>query len=747
MIKKINTCFINLINIFFNIISLNKLPVKGSVTYFLLLLVGVISSIVIRYSYLNSLILPFPEYINNSIMAFSILYSLFLFFNYVLITANAFKLIDFFSLERKRNTTQINNTNIIFIGYYLYYFYVTFVTSFVVMINYYLFFKIFYFNFYILLLFIVFIVAAHFIFYTVNFNYDINKVLSFTGKLTLFSILSLILIYMYCSYNGSIIKFINHLSPFKTIYCESSSTRATNDLNNLTGTNDGPSINSNNTNSTNVNGNNNSNIGNSGIQPSNNTNSSTNTNRTTNNSNDQSTTLRSIRTSTQSLEYVQHGNNNFNNDNPTYLDSRSSTPTPKSMNNLNIKLLPQSIIDLNENIKLLTSSIYNLNLNIESLTQPITDLNDNENVEVSNWNNILKIIYEKNKNIFSNKDKEYYENQLKMFNLNSNSNSNSNSNFDHSMEIINNKDSVSKHPKWRHNYLTNNNYINNINEQIIEYYKSNIFYPDLQSYFLNDSFYGNNPEISDLNVSLSVKDIYILKVIHTRSFRISIKEITLLYDQQLIDLNKYHEYIYKLLTTILKQSSELNVLLNGILKDTDNYFTLDVLLNGELIYLNGENTYIRFFDDKLYCMDFKGLNNYELLKKVESFRNTYLSIKNTGNKFKMCDELLFKLKAKFLNVYGFEYSYNNYNKAILDDYYNDNDNDNDNHELINTFIDGTNNLIFQNKFDIFWFRYNYNGESIETIIQADSLFKLRYWIHNEQNNLIGDYKKFAIIEI
>src|ERR1700675_4338498 len=121
MINKINTCFNNLINVFYNIISLNKLPFKGSLTYFLLLLVGIISSIIIRYSYINGLILPFPEYINNSIMAFSILYSLFLFFNYIFITANAFKLIDFFSLERKRNAKQINNTNIIFIGYYLYY--------------------------------------------------------------------------------------------------------------------------------------------------------------------------------------------------------------------------------------------------------------------------------------------------------------------------------------------------------------------------------------------------------------------------------------------------------------------------------------------------------------------------------------------------------------------------------------------------------------------------------------------------
>jgi len=318
-----------------------------------------------------------------------------------------------------------------------------------------------------------------------------------------------------------------------------------------------------------------------------------------------------------------------------------------------------------------------------------------------------------------------------MFNLNSNNNSNSNSN--HSIEIINNKDSVSKYPNWRLNYLANNNYINNINEQIVEYYKLNILYPDLQAYFLNDSFYGEINKIIELD--LSANDSYIFNIIRNRSFSSSFKEITNLYDQNLIGINDYNKYMYKLLSTALKQSSKLNLILNGFLNDTDNYFVLDNLLDGELIYLNGEYTYIRLLDDNFYCMDFKGFNNYTVLKNLENLRNAYKSLNDNSYNFKMCDELLIKLKANFLNVYGFEYSYENYKRAMLDDY--------DNCELFESYKDGINNLIFQNKLDVFWFKYYYNGELKEKVIQADSLFKLRFWIYNEQNNPIEDFKKIC----
>lgn len=136
MTNKINNFFNNFINIFYNIISLNKLPIKSSLTYFILLLIGVISSLLIRFNCINMFILPFPEYINNIIKIISILYSFFLFFNYIIISVHAFKLIDFLKFKIKYNNPHKLNRHTLFIGYYLYYYYITFVVSHIVTFNY-----------------------------------------------------------------------------------------------------------------------------------------------------------------------------------------------------------------------------------------------------------------------------------------------------------------------------------------------------------------------------------------------------------------------------------------------------------------------------------------------------------------------------------------------------------------------------------------------------------------------------------
>lgn len=136
MTSKISIFFNNFINIFYNIISLNKLPIKTSLTYFILLLIGVISSLLIRFNYINIFILPFPEHINNIIRIISILYSFFLFFNYIIISVHAFKLIDFLKFKIKYNNPHKLNRHMLFIGYYLYYYYITYVISFIVTINY-----------------------------------------------------------------------------------------------------------------------------------------------------------------------------------------------------------------------------------------------------------------------------------------------------------------------------------------------------------------------------------------------------------------------------------------------------------------------------------------------------------------------------------------------------------------------------------------------------------------------------------
>lgn len=76
MKKQISVYFDKIINILFNIITLNKWPFKESLTYFLLLLLGIISSLIVRFNCIDLIIDLLPEYINNSISIISILYSL-----------------------------------------------------------------------------------------------------------------------------------------------------------------------------------------------------------------------------------------------------------------------------------------------------------------------------------------------------------------------------------------------------------------------------------------------------------------------------------------------------------------------------------------------------------------------------------------------------------------------------------------------------------------------------------------------
>jgi len=190
-------------------------------------------------------------------------------------------------------------------------------------------------NFYIFLILLIFNLAFYYIFKKINFNYDINKKLEFMGKLCLFTFFSLFLLYLYFIYSGIFLKFFNFCSPFKPIYCETSSTQATNELNrNLTSNDEGKIIktnnNSNNHRSTNINeSNNNSNIGNNNnnttIQPT-----------TSNTNNDQQPNITTTtRTETHTFGYTIQ-NSNFSNDNLPLLDSRSNTPTPTNTHNFTL---------------------------------------------------------------------------------------------------------------------------------------------------------------------------------------------------------------------------------------------------------------------------------------------------------------------------------------------------------------------------------------------------------------------------
>jgi hypothetical protein len=670
--NKLSNLFNKIMNILFNIITLNKLPMKGSLIYFILLLLGIISSIIIRYFYINNLILPFPEYINNCIIFISILYSLFLFFNYLIITSHAFKLINFFFIEKKNKKTT-TNINMIFIGYYLYYYYITFVTSFVVIINYNLFLKIniFAFNYYMISICLIFIVSCYFILYKVNFNYDINKVLSFTGKFCLFSIFSLFFIYLYFIYNGLLFKFFNFCSPFKTIYCETSSAEAENELNrNLSSSNDPGKIvktnnNSHNHNSTNLNeSNHNSNIGNNnnnntGIHPTNsNNNQQPNTNLTT-----------TTRTETHTFAYTiqNNNNNNFSDENLPYLDSRSSTPTPT-----------------------------NTRINLEPYIQ----------------------------------------------------------------QTIENKTSQSKYSNWKFSFTN----IKNVYNEIMDYIKmkdandlKELKIPKLK--FLKDSFYSDTNIMIDNNDLLdNAIDIKIFKLTHTGSLLDIVDELKILSDNGKLHSDNLLVIMNTILNAILEQSSEnkdffyivknkISLMLHQIQNneniDFNSFPNLLDILNNKLIYLNGNYSFFKKItlngEISYLKFNFLGTNKYSLINNIQEVYNEYMSKVNTLSEIQKIEKLniyklLNDLKVDFHDKYKIIYSESNYIDAL--------DTDLDSN-LFEDYLDNINNLVFHKNLDAFRIRYNFDHQTNETLINCDSIFKLRYWIFDKQNSLLNNYKRIC----
>jgi hypothetical protein len=641
IINKFNISLNRFANIFINIISLNKLPLKGSLTYLLLLLIGIISSLIIRYNHFNILILDYPEYIIYSIRVVSILYSLFLFFNYLIITAHAFKLMNFFNEHKERDMNLTNNSNIIFIGYYLYYFYITFVTSFVVVINYCSFLKmgILHIYSYFFLIFIIFILATYFIYYKIEFIYNINKQLTFTGKIILFSMFTLFFIYLYSIYTGTIIKFIQHLSPFKTIYCESTSAQVENDLNNLRSNS---VVNSNNTDSTNVNGNNNSNIGNRQIQPSN-----TNTNTSNEQQSFTNVTATRIQTETRTVNFLT----NNSDDNLPFLDSRSSTPTP-------------------------------------------------------------------------------FESEIR---------SNTPVPFNQEIKYINNKKSLSKFPNMKFDLITNDlgKYKKKILDNILNFW----YHPNSIGYYLGDSFYDN------LNNNADYRDREILESIQSKSFSTVLSEIKSLYNHHVITNNDSIKYIIMLINASLDQSSEYKVFFNDVKNSINSpnfniFLYLDVVLNRKLIYLNGTYSFFKnIYDDG----EFKDINIVITGTNKASFINTLFDLHFTYDKISILtpeiklkkivvDNLLKEQTTLFKEKYGFDFSNKLIDKAL---------DENIKTQTFGDYINKIDDLVFQNIFGVFRIRYKFDGKEIETIINCDSLFKLRYFIFNRQTTLIYNYKRLC----
>ena len=172
-----------LINKIFTVVSINKSPFKG--LYFtILLLIGIITSIIIRLDYLFNLVIQLPYELMVSLRITSGLYSILLLFLLIINIKHCFGLIKYYF-----------NNNIdksIIVIYMLYFTYILFVSILVSIINYYsiISLNINYLDIiYLCSLIISILMGIIYSIFKVNVEIDLNKTLSFTGKICLFSLI------------------------------------------------------------------------------------------------------------------------------------------------------------------------------------------------------------------------------------------------------------------------------------------------------------------------------------------------------------------------------------------------------------------------------------------------------------------------------------------------------------------------------------------------------------------------------
>jgi hypothetical protein len=171
----------------FTVISINKYPFKG-LSFTILLLIGIITSIIIRLDYVFNLLNQLPYELMVSLRLTSGLYSILLIFLFIINIKHCFELIKLYY----NNYILINNKldNSILILYMLYFSYILLVTIIVSIINYYsiISLNIIYLDIiYLCSLIISILIGIYYSIYKVNIDIDLSKTLSFTGKVCFIS--------------------------------------------------------------------------------------------------------------------------------------------------------------------------------------------------------------------------------------------------------------------------------------------------------------------------------------------------------------------------------------------------------------------------------------------------------------------------------------------------------------------------------------------------------------------------------
>jgi hypothetical protein len=210
--------FNNILQKLFTVISINKSPFKG-ISFSILLLIGIITSLIIRLDYIINLLNQLPYELMFSIRLISALYNILLIF---LSMVSIKQSINFYFFYINLNNN--NKNKFIFSFYYFYIIYFFLIVLLISYINYYsiLSLNINYLNLiYIASLIISFIFGIYYSIYKFNNKeFDLNRTLSLTGKVCLITLIVLYISIFIGLRTGIIFDFMHKLEFIKEIHCE-----------------------------------------------------------------------------------------------------------------------------------------------------------------------------------------------------------------------------------------------------------------------------------------------------------------------------------------------------------------------------------------------------------------------------------------------------------------------------------------------------------------------------------------------
>jgi len=363
-----------ILNKLFTVFTINKSPFKNN--YFnILLIIGIITSLIIRLDYIYNLLNNLPYELNVSLRLSSGLYSIIILF-LLMINIKQFK--DFYKYFYNLEDKKIS----ILILYNIYFIYFSLVSLIILIINYQsiLSLNINYLDIIFLCLSLISLVnGIYYSTYRFNSEFNLNKTLSFTGKLTFISFILIYLSLFIGIRTGIILEWINKFELIETIHCEGSGSNS-NNLNNQLRNNDdrGNIINSNNDSSftgLTATGSNNTITDNSITHPTNNTATAS-----------ASRTVSTVTTETISTPVNnRNGNSSVVTNNPLLNDNPPQYTNSITINTLNKGKEVFGLFD-REFRTTDTRSSFSSNKNIENLNTNIEDNTDNETIRNLNTN-------------------------------------------------------------------------------------------------------------------------------------------------------------------------------------------------------------------------------------------------------------------------------------------------------------------------------------------------------------------------